>query len=109
MSSGRKGEQWEERAKALHIESRNKVIERLKAEYGERHHAQVIQNTKDLGAKAFSVVSYHNAMHEQARRAFVSGLYFPALLAACALGERILNHLIIDLRDQYKTSPHYRS
>jgi hypothetical protein len=102
------GEHWEEQVKALHIENRNKAIERLKAEYGEHRHAQVIADTKELGPKAFSIISHHNLMHEQARRAFVSGLYFPALVAACALGERILNHLILDLRDHYKSSPHYR-
>ncbi|TIP22320.1 MAG: hypothetical protein E5X90_15625, partial [Mesorhizobium sp.] len=108
MSLDDPSEHWEEKVKVLHIENRNNAIERLKAEYGERRHAQVIQDTKDLGAKAFSIVSYHNLMHEQARRAFVSGLYFPALVAACALGERILNHLILDLRDHYKASPYYR-
>lgn len=108
MSLDDPGEHWEEEVKALHIENRNKAIERLKAEYGERRHAQVIHDAKDLGSKAMSIVSHHNLMHEQARRAFVSGLYFPALVAACALGERILNHLILDLRDHYKSSPHYR-
>ncbi|UCI23982.1 hypothetical protein [Mesorhizobium sp. B2-8-5] len=108
MSLDDPGEHWDEKVKALHTDNRDKAIDRLKAEYGERRHAQVVQDTKGLGAKAFSVVSYHNLMHEQARRAFVSGLYFPALVAACALGERILNHLILDLRDHYKASPHYR-
>jgi hypothetical protein len=108
LSLDEPSEHWDEKVKALHIENRNKAIERLKAEYGERRHAQVILDTKDLGSKAFSIVSYHNLMHEQARRAFVSGLYFPALVAACALGERVLNHLILDLRDYYKSSPHYR-
>jgi len=102
------GEHWEEKVKAFHIENRNKAIKRLKAEYGERRLAQVIQDTKSLGSKPFSIVSHHNLMHEQARRAFVSGLYFPALVSACAIGERILNHLILDLRDYYRSSPHYR-
>lgn len=108
MSLEDPGENWGEEAKALHDANRRREIERLKADYGERRLQQVIQDTKDLGSKAFSIISYHNLMHEQARRAFVSGLYFPALVAACALGERILNHLILDLRDHYKSSPHYR-
>jgi len=108
MSLDDPGEHWADEVRALHLANRDKAIERLKFEYGERRHAQVIQDTRELGAKAFSIVSYHNLMHEQARGAFVSGLYFPALVAACALGERILNHLILDLRDHYKSSPHYR-
>ncbi|MGY4497070.1 hypothetical protein ACVWYH_000997 [Bradyrhizobium sp. GM24.11] len=30
------------------------------------------------------------------------------MVAACALGERILNHLVLDLRDSFKSSEHYR-
>ncbi len=102
------GENWTEEAKALHIDNQNKAIAKLKVDYGERRHEQVVQNTKDLGPKAISIVSYHNDMHEQARNSFVLGLYFPALVATCAIGERILNHLILDLRDCYKSSPHYK-
>ncbi len=29
-------------------------------------------------------------------------------MAACALGERILNHLVLDLRDSFKSSEHYK-
>jgi hypothetical protein len=38
----------------------------------------------------------------------VAGSYYPALVAACALGERILNHLVLDLRDHFKSSEHYK-
>jgi hypothetical protein len=55
-----------------------------------------------------SLVTYHNEMHQQARTAFVVGAYYPALVAACALGERILNHLVLDLRDHFRGSSHYR-
>lgn len=36
------------------------------------------------------------------------GSYYPALTAACSLGERILNHLILLLRDDYKNTTHYK-
>lgn len=36
------------------------------------------------------------------------GSYYPALTAACALGERILNHLILLLRDDHKATPEYK-
>lgn len=55
-----------------------------------------------------SLLTYHNGLHEQARRAFVTGAYYPALVAACALGERILNHLVLDMRDSFKSSDHYK-
>jgi hypothetical protein len=69
----------------------------------------VVKNATDLGAKSFSLVAYHNDFHEQARRSFVAGSYYPALVAACALGERILNHLLLDLRGSFKGSRSYKN
>ncbi len=108
LSLDEPAEHWDEPVKKNHLENRASAIERLKLEHGERNIDAVIQNTRDLGPKGMSLVTYHNAMHQQARLAFVVGAYYPALLAACALGERILNHLILDLRDSFRSSPHYR-
>jgi hypothetical protein len=46
---------------------------------------------------------------EQARRAFIVGAYYPALTATCALGERILNHLVLLLREDFRATPEYKS
>ena len=37
------------------------------------------------------------------------GGYYPALTAACSLGERILNHLILILRDDYRHTPEFKT
>jgi hypothetical protein len=52
-------------------------------------------------------VEWHELLRE-VESAYVHGDYFPALTSACCLGERILNHLIIGLRDYSKSSPHYK-
>jgi hypothetical protein len=36
------------------------------------------------------------------------GGYYPALTASCALGERILNHLILIPREDFKGTPEYK-
>lgn len=41
--------------------------------------------------------------------AFVAGAYYPALTAASALGERILNHLILALREDFRLTPQYKA
>ncbi|UVK51726.1 hypothetical protein DBIPINDM_005030 [Mesorhizobium sp. AR02] len=102
-------EHWEDEVKRVHNENRTQLIERLKHEHGTRHIENIVKNAADLGPKSMSVLAYHNTLHEQARRAFVTGAYYPALVAACALGERILNHLVLDLRHSFKSSPHYRN
>ncbi len=99
---------WEEQVRALHLENRDKVIRQLKEQYGVVQHEQVVQNLRDLGAKEFSLLAHHNRLYHEAREAFVISSYYPALVAACALGERTLNHLILDLRDDHTSSVHYR-
>lgn len=99
---------WEDGVKQNHRENRAQEIKRLEQRYGSAHIEAVIRNVSDLGPKSMSLLAYHNQFHEQARRSFVAGLYYPALVAACALGERILNHLVLDLRDSFKSSEHHR-
>jgi hypothetical protein len=101
-------EEWEEYVKAMHEQNRANTIARLKAEYGELELDAKIQNFVDLGPKPISVIAFHNAFFAQVRNTFVVSAYYPALTGACALGERILNHLILALRDDFKTSEQYK-
>lgn len=101
-------EQWNEQVKKLHEENRKKTIEGLMYQFGKWASEEKMHNFIDLGIKPFSVMAYHNRFLEEIRNAFVVGSYYPALTGACALGERILNHLIITLRDYYKATPEYK-
>jgi hypothetical protein len=101
-------EHWDEGVKHVHLENRARKIGWLGIEYGTANIEAVVQNAIDLGPKAMSLLAYHNKLHEQARRSFIAGMYYPALVAACALGERILNHLVLDLRNSFKSSEHYK-
>ena len=77
-------------------------------QYGISEFETKLQNYLALGPKPFSIIAYHNRFFEHCRGAFVLGAYYPALTGACALGERILNHLILLLRDDFKDRPEYR-
>ena len=88
--------------------NRERTREGLIWEFGAAEKEGKLKNFIDLDIKPMSIISYHNAFYEQARISFVMGAYYPALVSACALGERILNHLVIDLRDCYKGSDSYR-
>lgn len=99
---------WEEKVKAQHRANRENTLQNLRHEFGEQHAEQKAQNFIDLGSKPFSVIAFHNKFFAQARHAFVVGAYYPALAGACALGERILNHLIINLRESYRSSDEYK-
>jgi len=99
---------WAEDIQRQHIENRNQQIAALQKEYGELLAEQKIANFADLGDNPFSIVSYHTAFLEQIRHAFVGFAYYPALTGACALGERILNHLVLRLREYYTDRPEYK-
>jgi hypothetical protein len=92
---------------------RNAELERLRvsisAEFGERNVDQKVTDFIDIDTKPMSVLAYHNAFFAQVRSSFVAGAYYPALVGACALGERILNHLVIDMRPFFKHTAEYKS
>lgn len=77
-------------------------------QYGNAGFEQKFINLLDIGTKPVSVIAYHNKFLEQIRNSFVIGSYYPALTASCALGERILNRLILNLRDNFKSTPEYK-
>lgn len=102
------GEAWEDEPRRLHIENRERTKAGLAREFGTDYLEEKIKNFVDMKTKPFSVLAYHNAFFDQVRRAFVVGAYYPALVGACALGERVLNHLILDLREFYRNTPEYK-
>jgi hypothetical protein len=102
------GENWSEPTRSLHLENRARLIDGLRDEYGTARFDVRINNFKDLGDAPMSIVSYHNLFYRQAREAFIMEAYYPALTGTCALGERILNHLILDLREHFRSHESYK-
>ncbi|MDX9975479.1 MAG: hypothetical protein RBU21_21010 [FCB group bacterium] len=100
--------EWEQRVRENWIENRNKIMQGLIAEFGEIAYPMKINNFIEMGLKPFSVVAFHNRFFDQARKAFVVGAYYPALTGVCALGERILNHLVLCLREHFRSTSEYK-
>jgi hypothetical protein len=100
---------WDEAAKASYRLSKENIRQGLLREYGIENAQEKLQNFLDINASPFSILAFHNKFFRQARNAFVVESYFPALTSACALGERILNHLLVALRDFYKGTPEYKT
>lgn len=102
------GEQWDEQPRKLHLESRESLLKVLAHELGPMGFNEKVDNFRDAGLAPFSVIAHHNLLFREVRYSFIHGFYYPSLVAACALGERILNHLILDLRENFRSSPHYK-
>lgn len=101
-------DEWEETIKSQYYENRKKGAQSLVAEFGELNKDEKIENFIALDAKPFSILAFHNRFFTQIRNAFVIGAYYPALTGVCALGERILNYLLLILRDDYKGTQEYK-
>ncbi len=102
-------EDWEDKVKALWKEKKANIHESLIATYGTSNGSQKVKNFTELGPLPFSIIAFHNKFLIQARDAYIIGAYYPALTSSCALGERILNQLIIHLRDDYKKTKEYKN
>ncbi len=101
-------ETWDEKNKELLSKNKKSTEGSLISEFGAWGQESKIRNFKELGPKPISIIAFHNKFFEQIRKSFVIGSYYPALTGACALGERILNYLILSLRDNFKQTPEYK-
>jgi len=99
---------WKDGVKELWRNNKTSIKEDLIAEYGSVRAFEKIDNFIDLDAHSISIIAFHNKFLLQIRSAYVIGSYYPALIGACALGERILNHLILRLRNYYKATEEYK-
>lgn len=99
---------WEPHIKEMHLQNKESIRGGLAFEFGNYALTAKIQNFVDLGPKPLSILAFHNEFAAQARAAFVVGGYYPSLVGACTLGERILNHLIRLLREDFKSSDYYK-
>jgi hypothetical protein len=108
MLTGPIHDHWEEQTKEIHRQNKARIEEGLREQYGLWQFEPKLKNFIDLGAKPFSIVAFHNKFFEQCRVSFVMGGYYPALTGACALGERVLNHLMLALREDFKGTPEYK-
>lgn len=99
---------WADSENPIHRNNYKRFMAELRAEFGIFNFETKINDFLELGAAPLSIVGYHNAFFQQVRLAFIIGAYYPALTGACSLGERILNHLVLDLRIPFKATPVYK-
>ena len=99
------GADWEPRVQRQWEANQAAIRMGLLAEHGTVDGEAKIENYRAMGAAPWSVVFEHNALLAQIRSSFTHGDFYPALVGACALGERIYTELISVLRDDYVNHP----
>lgn len=101
-------DEWDELVKTQWKENREKVRTSFKNEFGTDNYEQKEKNLVDIGAAFPSIISFHNKFLNQIRNSFVIGSYYPALTGITTLTERILNHLIFALMNDFKATPEFK-
>ena len=94
-------ETWEDSVREQWVANRQAVRIELIHQYGNSEHERKINDFVAISSAPWSISDRHNAFLQQIREAFTFGSYYPALVGACSLGERLLNELVIRLRDDY--------
>ena len=95
-------DEWEDKVKLQHRKNIKQIESGIIEEFGVLNAKEKMDRFKEVGPKPFSIIAYHNLLLNQIRESYIQGAFYPALTSTCTLGERILNHLILDLRDEYK-------
>ncbi|MBB5163693.1 hypothetical protein [Mycobacterium sp. AZCC_0083] len=96
---------WEPDTRDQSRRNRRLVTVGLVNEFGAAAFDAKFYDYRAIGVAPMSVVALHNVFLAQIRTSFVAGAYYPALVGASALGERMLNQLVIVLRGDYRDHP----
>jgi hypothetical protein len=94
-------EEWAPKTRALWEENKARVRADLIAEFGSAYAERKLENYRAMGPAPWSVVFEHSALLKQVRSSFAHGDFYPALVGACALGERLLHQLVLALREDF--------
>jgi len=98
-------EDWEPHIREQWRANQASIRMGLLAELGTVDGETKIENYQAMGHAPWSIIFRHNQLLAQVRSAFAHGDFYPALVAACALGERLLNELLSVLHDDYLNHP----
>ncbi len=93
-----------------HIPDKHKetLLNDFKSQWGERDFNIKIERYIKLDLAYIGISEEYYDLLQPVISSYCCGYFYPAMTSAGALGERILNRLILNLRDYYKSSKHYK-
>lgn len=93
--------------KGLENEQKDLVLS-LKNEWGELNFDEKLERYKNLNFSLLGIPGEYYNLLWSVTSSYCCGLFYPAMTSCGALGERILNQLILKTRKYYKSSIHYK-
>lgn len=96
---------WDEEIKSMWRANKAEIEQGLIAEFGSIDGQRKLENYRAMGPAPWSVVFEDSVLLGQVRGSFAHGDYYPALVGAATLGERLLHRLVLALRQDYVNHP----
>jgi hypothetical protein len=91
------------------LEAQSKSLaESLRDQWGSQNFEDKLSRFKKLNLSFIGIPEDYYAFLREIVDSYCCGHFYPAMTSAGALGERILNRLLIKTRDHFKASKHYR-
>lgn len=90
------------------IAQKSEIEKSLRAEWGELDFASKLKRFVQLDLSFLGIPEEYYNLLRPVVASYCCGYFYPAITSAGALGERILNRLIIKLRGHFKSSKHYK-
>jgi hypothetical protein len=87
------------------LPGRRRGVEMLRYQHGSERLDAVVRNAVDLGPDPFSVLAWHNSLWLDIKFALRSCCYCSAAVAAGTLGQRMLNHMVLDPGGDFGATP----
>ena len=93
---------------AVFEREKQQQIEVLATEYGSRYVEAKFHRWLEVEPPILCAPPSYHPLLLEVESSYIHGDFYPALTAACTLGERILNELLLDLRDDYRSSARFK-
>jgi len=94
-------ENWDEKIKAQWLKNKAIIVSSYTARYGLENFETKFSNKIRIPHYNFFDNRYTLFLH-QIIESYVMGYYYPCIVSSCSIIEKILNNLILELRDDYK-------
>ena len=76
--------------------------------FGALQLSQKVERYYEIDPPDISIPIEYTKLMVEVADAYIHGQFYPALTGACALGERILNILVMKLRNHFRSTPGYK-
>jgi len=83
--------------------------EDLKATLGHENFQEKFDRWRKIDYPPLGLIDEYPEKIAQIINTYSAGYFYPAVISACCLAERILNRLVLKTRDHFKNYPHYKN